>query len=104
MNPAAEKMAAFLNDIELHEPQIPVLSNVTGAAHVDVATIRENMVSQITGSVRWVDDVQWMRAQGIDTFVECGPGKVLCGLIKRIEKGQNLFNIEKCSDLEKAEF
>ncbi|MFC1467150.1 ACP S-malonyltransferase [Verrucomicrobiota bacterium] len=104
MNPAAEKMAAFLNDIELNEPQIPVLSNVTGAAHADVAAIRENMVNQITGSVLWVDDVKWMREQGIDTFVECGPGKVLNGLIKRIDRGCNLFNIETSSDLEKVEF
>ncbi|MFA6173878.1 MAG: ACP S-malonyltransferase [Kiritimatiellales bacterium] len=100
MAPAAEKMAAFLADIPLAAPKIPVLSNVTGKPHDGVEALRANMVAQITGSVRWVESMQWLVAQGVTEAVECGPGKVLAGLMKRIDKTVSVSNIGAISDLE----
>jgi len=100
MQPAADKMAAFLKEIPLAAPEIPVLSNVTGKPHESVDVLRANMVAQITGSVRWVDSMQWLAAQGVTEVVECGPGKVLAGLMKRIDKTVSVSNIGAVSDLE----
>ncbi len=100
MQPAADQMAALLAEVELAEPKIPVLSNVTGAPHVDTDAIRANMVAQITGSVRWVECMQYLAAQGVTEAVECGPGKVLNGLMKRIDKSVSVTNIGAFSDLE----
>ncbi|MBT8043280.1 MAG: ACP S-malonyltransferase, partial [Pontiella sp.] len=99
MQPAAEKMEAFLADIELGEPEVPVLSNVTADVH-DPAGIKGNMVKQITSSVQWVASVQKLAADGVEEIVECGPGKVLAGLIKRIDKSVAVRNIAQLSDLE----
>ncbi len=86
MQPAAERLAAFLETIPLKTPSIPVLSNVTGLPHGSVEAIRTNMTAQITGSVRWVESMQWLVSQGVTEAFECGPGKVLAGLMKRIDK------------------
>jgi len=100
MQPAAEKMAALLAEINFAEPTLPVLSNVTGAPHVDSEAIRANMVAQITGSVRWVECMQYLVAQGVTQAVECGPGKVLAGLMKRIDRSVSITNIGTFSDLD----
>jgi [acyl-carrier-protein] S-malonyltransferase len=100
MQPAADQLAGFLESITLNEPSIPVLSNVTGLPHESVEAIRANMVAQITGSVRWVECMQYLAAQGVTEVVECGPGKVLAGLIKRIDKTVSVSNIGAISDLE----
>lgn len=99
MAPAAERLAVFLEGIHLNEPVMPVLSNVTGVPHVNVAAIRAGMIAQITGSVRWVESMQWLSAQGVTEVVECGPGKVLTGLMKRIDKNVAVSNISGISDL-----
>ena len=100
MQPAAEKLAGFLENISFAAPRIPVLSNVTGAPHESVEAIRANMVAQITGSVRWVECMQYLIAQGVTEGVECGPGKVLNGLMKRIDKRVSITNIGALSDFE----
>ncbi len=99
MQPAADQMAGLLADIELAVPSIPVLSNVTGSPHESVEAIRANMVTQITGSVRWTECMQYLVAQGVEEAVECGPGRVLAGLMKRIDKSVSIFNIGAYSDL-----
>ena len=100
MQPAADTMAAFLEGIDFSEPRIPVLSNVTGEPHAP-EQIKERMVGQITSSVQWVASVQWMVANGVEEIVECGPGRVLAGLIKRIDKTCPVRNIGGLADLEK---
>lgn len=100
MQPAADRMDAFLGDVELGEPNAPVLSNVTAELH-ELVLIRRNMVKQITSSVQWVASVQKLIADGIEEIVECGPGKVLAGLIKRIDKTVVVRNIGQLTDLEK---
>ncbi len=100
MQPAADKMDAFLSTVELAEPKRPVLANVTADVHV-ATSIRANMVKQITSSVQWVASVQKLVEDGVEEVVECGPGKVLAGLIKRIDKTCTVRNIGQLTDLEK---
>ena len=100
MQPAADQMAELLAGIEFSEPAMPVLSNGTGVPHEGVEAIRANMVAQITGSVRWVECMQYLAGQGVTEAVECGPGKVLAGLMKRIDRNVSVANIGGFSDLE----
>ncbi len=101
MKSAADKLAAFLAGIAFREPALPVMSNVTGQAHSrNPDEIRARMVEQVTGSVRWADCVGAMRALGVVEYVECGPGKVLTGLIRRIDKEARLHNIHDLPSLE----
>lgn len=99
MQPAADKMNEFLSGVKLGEPAKPVLSNVTADVHV-ASDIQENMVKQITSSVRWVASVQKLVADGVEEIVEVGPGKVLAGLIKRIDKGVAVRNIGALTNFE----
>ena len=100
MTPAAQKLEAALAGVVFQAPQMPVVSNVTGQFHTTPDEIRVLMVKQVTGSVQWVQDVQRMQAEGVQAFVECGPGKVLTGLVKRIDKQAALYNISDRSSLE----
>lgn len=100
MKPAADRLAGFLETIPLAAPRMPVLSNITGRPHEGTEAIRANMVAQITGSVRWVESMQWLSGQGVTEVMECGPGKVLAGLMKRIDKNVSVSNIGAISDLE----
>lgn len=100
MAPAAEKLTAVLESVSFAEPVIPVLSNVTGAPHEGPESIRKRMVEQVTSSVQWVEIVRWMQGQGVTSYIECGPGKVLSGLIRRIDKGAVLNNIQDLAGLE----
>ena len=85
MKPAADKLKEKLAGITLAAPQIPVLNNVDVSIETDTDRIREALYRQAFGPVRWVECVQAIRAQGLTTLVECGPGKVLAGLAKRID-------------------
>ena len=84
MKPAAERLQAALAGIELAAPRIPVVNNVDVAIESDPARIRDALVRQAFGPVRWVECVQKIKSLGMDTVVECGPGKVLGGLARRI--------------------
>lgn len=86
MKPAADKLATVLADIDMKAPQIPVINNVDVATPDDPAAIREALVRQLYNPVRWVETIQKMAADGVDRLIECGPGKVLAGLNKRIDK------------------
>jgi len=99
MQEAANQLAAFLEPIPFSAPSLPVLSNVTGEPH-EADSIKEKMVQQIVSSVQWVKSVQWMVADGVEEIVECGSGKVLAGLIKRIDKTCSVRNISQLTDLE----
>jgi [acyl-carrier-protein] S-malonyltransferase len=86
MRPAGQRLASHLSEIPLREPQIPVLHNLDARDRPDVDGIRKALVAQLDNPVQWVETVRAIRARGIDIMAECGPGKVLCGLIKRIDK------------------
>ncbi len=85
MQPAAEVLRERLATLTLAAPQIPVLNNIDVAAPVDAAAIRDALYRQASGPVRWVEVVQALRARGASHIVECGPGKVLAGMVKRID-------------------
>ncbi|MBS0425269.1 MAG: ACP S-malonyltransferase [Proteobacteria bacterium] len=88
MQPAADKMKLQLQQVALQSPKIPVLHNADVKTHSDAADIKEILIRQLTGPVRWVDTIKAFAASGITHVIECGPGKVLAGLNKRID--QNL--------------
>ena len=103
MAPAAEAFTALLAGIEMNSPRIPVACNVTGGFHeADPASIRRRMSEQITSSVQWIRNVETLKAAGAKTYVECGPGKVLTGLVKRIDIESTLINVTDASTLEAA--
>jgi [acyl-carrier-protein] S-malonyltransferase len=102
MHPAAEKMAQRLEGITIRTPDIPVIHNVSVAAENDPADIRAALVSQIEPPVRWVETVQKMAAEGVDKIIECGPGRVLMGLNKRISKDAKTLPVYDAASLEKA--
>ncbi|TXI17801.1 MAG: ACP S-malonyltransferase [Ottowia sp.] len=87
MKPAAEQLKAALAALELGAPRIPVVNNIDVAVEQEADRIRDALYRQAFGPVRWVECVQKIRALGIDTVVECGPGKVLAGMTKRIDAG-----------------
>lgn len=100
MQPAAEKMRAALAAIELKEPCVPLIANVTAERASDPAFIRDLLVQQVTGMVRWVDSVERMKALGVTKVIEIGHGNVLTGLVKRIAPEIACVNIQSPADLE----
>jgi [acyl-carrier-protein] S-malonyltransferase len=85
MRPAAEKLAEALKSVTFAVPQIPVVNNIDVSVQTDAAAIKDALYRQAFGPVRWVECVAAIKARGVSTFVECGPGKVLAGLVKRID-------------------
>jgi [acyl-carrier-protein] S-malonyltransferase len=85
MKPAAERLREKLAAVAIAAPRIPVVNNVDVAVQTDAAAIRDALYRQAFGPVRWVEVVQALRARGVTHFVECGPGKVLAGMVKRID-------------------
>jgi [acyl-carrier-protein] S-malonyltransferase len=102
MASAATRLEAMLKDVTFRAPAGPVVANVTGEPHGGPDEIRRRMVAQVTGSVQWVKSVQRMKADGVTEYVECGPGKVLAGLIKRIDKDAVAHSIQDRATLEKT--
>lgn len=86
MKPAADKLAEVLAGITINTPTIPVIHNASVTAVDSADEIKNLLAMQLYSPVRWVETVQWFASQGVDTLVECGPGKVLAGLTKRIDK------------------
>nr|WP_315473416.1 ACP S-malonyltransferase [uncultured Rhodoferax sp.] len=102
MKPAAEKLKARLEDIEIAAPQIALINNIDVAVEVDADRIRDALYRQAFGPVRWVECVQAIKARGLTTLVECGPGKVLAGMVKRIDAemtGAALFDPASLEDV-----
>jgi [acyl-carrier-protein] S-malonyltransferase len=84
MEPAREKLQKAIEETQFHTPTCPIYQNVSTTAVSDVATIKANLIAQLTAPVKWTQSVQQMVADGATEFVECGPGKVLQGLVKKI--------------------
>lgn len=99
MRPAAEKLAEQIYSTPFFTPVIPVVHNVTAEPESDPEKIKALMIEQIFSAVRWVDCVNTLSARGITTTIECGPGKVLSGLNKRINKDLNTLSIETSDEL-----
>jgi [acyl-carrier-protein] S-malonyltransferase len=87
LEPAAERLAAYLENVRVEAPRIPLVNNVDVAALDDAASIRQALARQARSPVRWVEVVRWMAAADVTDVVECGPGRVLAGLTRRIAPG-----------------
>ena len=102
MRPAAEKLGRELEQVKISEPELRLVANITADYVSTAEQIRDCLVRQVYGPVRWIEVVQRMIGDGVDTFVEVGPGKVLSGLIKKIDKKVSIYNVEDQPSLEKA--
>jgi [acyl-carrier-protein] S-malonyltransferase len=102
MQPAQEEVARVLSGIATHDPHIPVAANVIGQLVTTADATRDALIRQVTGTVRWVDCVQSLNASGAEIFIEVGPGKVLCGLLKQIDPELKALNVEDGASLEKT--
>ena len=100
MQPAQEEVARLLASLTLTDPSVPVAANITGQFVTSADAARDALVRQVTGAVRWVDCVQSLVAAGPTHFIEVGPGKVLCGLLKQIDTAQKSLNVENGTSLE----
>lgn len=101
MRPAEKALASYLADIPIMDPAIPVVSNVTSRPVRDAESVKEALVQQLCSPVRWHPSVEWMVAQGVTTFVEFGPGRVLGGLIRRIHRQARVVSVGDLDSLEK---
>jgi [acyl-carrier-protein] S-malonyltransferase len=102
MRPAGDKLKEAMADLKFSAPTIPVVHNVHAQPETDPQKIKAILFEQIFSPVRWVQCVEYIGAHGITTAIECGPGKVLGGLIKRIDKNIGCLSIEDCAGLEAA--
>ena len=100
MQPAQEEVARVLAGLTLSDSAVPVAANVTGTLIQTADAARDALTRQVTGAVRWVDCIQALVAAGPTHFVEVGPGKVLCGLLKQIDPSQKALNVEDAASLE----
>jgi [acyl-carrier-protein] S-malonyltransferase len=93
MKPADEKLAAALDSATISAPRIPVWSNVDAKPHTDPAEIKQLLVKQVLSPVRWEDTIRGLMAAGVDKFYEIGPGRVLAGLLKRVQRKADITNV-----------
>jgi [acyl-carrier-protein] S-malonyltransferase len=100
MQPAQEEVARVLAGLTLADPRIPVAANVTGGLVTTAEAARDALTRQVTGAVRWVDCVKTLADAGAGLFIEAGPGKVLCGLLKQIDPALKTLNVENKASLE----
>ena len=94
MQLAKDELEAAIEKTTFNAPKCPVYQNVDAQPHTDADEIKNNLIAQLTGSVRWTSSVQNMIAAGADEFVECGPGRALRGMIGRIDRNVNAHGID----------
>jgi [acyl-carrier-protein] S-malonyltransferase len=100
MQPAADAMQEALEKVTLDTPRVPLVANVLASEVTNPEAIKQRLVEQVTAMVRWRESVQYMKAQGVDTLVECGTGKVLSGLVKRIDREMTGLALNTPADIE----
>jgi [acyl-carrier-protein] S-malonyltransferase len=102
MQPAQEEVARVLGELTLADPRFPVAANVIGNLVTTSNEVRDCLIRQVTGAVRWVDCMKSMIGAGTQVFIELAPGTVLCGLLKQIDPEQKALNVENAASLEKT--
>lgn len=100
MQPAADVMKNALADVNISEPKPTLVANVTASATSSPDEIRKLLVQQVTGAVRWRESVLFLKKHAVDTLVEAGSGKVLTGLVRRIDRGMKGISLNTCNDIE----
>lgn len=99
---AGEKLGEVLEQVEIHPLSIPYVANVTAEYMTDAADVKPLLMKQVSSSVRWEQSVRAMLADGVDTFIEIGPGKTLAGFMKKIDRTVKVLNIERLEDVDKV--
>lgn len=102
LEPAGEKLLETLNQVEFTPLQIPYVTNVTAEPVTDIRLTKELLKQQVSSSVRWQQSMEYMLANGVDTFVEIGPGKTLTGFLRKIDRSAVVYQVGTCGDIEKA--
>ncbi|WP_408956532.1 ACP S-malonyltransferase [Natroniella sp. ANB-PHB2] len=102
MESAGEKLAQEFETIDFNEPQIPLVTNVKAEITTEVDHIKDALIEQISGSVRWQESIQRMIDAGVDTFIEVGPGRVLKGFMRKIDRSVTALNVQDQRSLEKT--
>ena len=103
MEPAAKKLKDYLDDVTVTPLVYPVVTNVEAMPNQEASLVKEILIKQVTHPVLWEDSVVAMRARGVTTYVEIGPGKILSGLVKKIDKSATRCNVEDTESLKKME-
>src|SRR5208337_4986533 len=102
MQPAQDRLAADLHALTFHAPQVPVMCNVDATLVTTAEQARDALIRQVTGAVQWDRSMRALVALGVQNFVEAGPGKVLCGLLRQIDRSRTCLNVEEESSLQKT--
>lgn len=102
MGPASDKLSELLNGMNIKEPQMPIVNNADAAFLSEADSIKDSLVRQLNSPLLWEDSIKTIVAEGVDTFIEVGPKTVLSGLIRRIEKGVKIMNVEDTKSLEET--
>jgi [acyl-carrier-protein] S-malonyltransferase len=102
MKPAQDRLEEDLNILNMNKPVYPVACNVEASLVSDEQRARATLVSQVTGSVKWEQCMRLLIAEGVQTFVEIGPGKVLCGLMRQIDRSRSCLNVGDETSLTKT--
>lgn len=102
LKPAAIKLEKELKEISIQNSNIPVITNVTAKPYIDVEDVAPTLVKQVMSPVEWEETLKYLYAQGVDTFIEVGPGKTLSSFVKRTLKGVKILNVEDMKSLEKT--
>ena len=99
---AGEKLAKELNEVTIHDIKIPYVTNVTGDFVKDKEEVKNLLAAQVSSSVKWIQCVESMLENGVDTFIEIGPGRTLSSFVKKINKEVTILNVDKYADLDKV--
>ncbi|MGC2108981.1 MAG: ACP S-malonyltransferase [Candidatus Korobacteraceae bacterium] len=102
MQPAQDRLAADLAALEFHAPEVPVMCNVDALLVTTAEQARDALIRQVTGAVQWEKSIRALLSLGVESFVEVGPGKVLCGLMKQIDRSRSCVNVEDEASLQKT--
>ena len=102
MKPAQDRLEKDLGQLSFSEAMVPVVTNVDAAVTKDPAVMRDSLIRQVSSPVRWLESMRLLIDQGVQTFVEIGPGKVLSGLMRQISRDVNCFNVEDTASLQAA--
>ena len=102
MKPAQDRLEADLNRMKMQKPVYPVACNLEASLVTDEQKVRQTLVGQVTGSVKWEQCMRLLIEQGVETFVEIGPGKVLCGLMRQIDRSKTCMNVGDEASLAKT--
>lgn len=101
MESASEELREVLGDVDVREPEVPVYANLNARPYT-AGSAKELLIQQVKNPVRWQETVERLAQLGVDTFIECGPGKTLCGLIRKTVKGATVLNVQDAETLRAA--